>query len=302
MIFYYDLRKVPLFHSAFETSGVHQQNQFRSVLAFYVINSRWIKRLPSSLFYQRPEFRDGDSTIIAFDSYSSPRFLRWLCRKEPGKRIILWCWNMIPDIKWLGRIPPQIEVWSYSLTDCRRYGLRYNTQFFFDSLAPEAEFCRRQSLSFPPKVLFIGREKGRADALGELAAELESAGAKVDLQISVSPAGRYGAVKEAFTPYEGVIEQVKDADVLLDYAVNPYSGLSLRSMEALFFGKKLITNNREILNADFYHPANIYVLGYDTRSLEEFFLGSTVPVSSEIRDRYLLSNWLKRFDEGGGLL
>ncbi len=90
---------------------------------------------------------------------------------------------------------------------------------------------------------------------------------------------------------------MKEADILLDYYIYPAAGLSLRAMEALFFGKKLISNNLEILESDFYNPANIYVLDHDARSLREFVDCPLEPVDPAIRDRYLLSNWLKRFDE-----
>ena len=97
-------------------------------------------------------------------------------------------------------------------------------------------------------------------------------------------------------PYKQVIERVKDADVLLDYTIKPSTGLSLRCMESLFFGKKLITNNKTILKADFYNPLNIYVLGEDERDLRQFLNDSAAVVDDGIRDRYLLSNWMKRFD------
>ena len=93
---------------------------------------------------------------------------------------------------------------------------------------------------------------------------------------------------------------MKGADILLDYYNDPDAGLSLRPMEALFFGKKLITNNRTILDMDFYRPDNVYVLDQDPRSFEEFFACEYKPVPAGVRDRYLLSNWLKRFDRPGG--
>ena len=36
------------------------------------------------------------------------------------------------------------------------------------------------------------------------------------------------------------------------------NGLTLRSLESIFFGKKLITDNRDIVNYDFYKKENIY--------------------------------------------
>ncbi|MBO5635079.1 MAG: hypothetical protein J5907_06645 [Bacteroidales bacterium] len=144
---------------------------------------------------------------------------------------------------------------------------------------------------------FFWRDKGRFDILINLKKSLEREGVEVKLEILKPFAGRAGFYREKLIPYRKVIDYVKEADILLDYYIYPETGLSLRAMEALFFGKKLITNNLEILESDFYNPANIYVLDRDTRSLREFIDCPLEPVNPEIRDRYLLSNWLKRFDE-----
>nr|MCR4860735.1 hypothetical protein [Bacteroidales bacterium] len=123
------------------------------------------------------------------------------------------------------------------------------------------------------------------------------AGVEVNMQIRPTQTGKLRVLKESLLPYRAVIDMVKDADILLDIYTDPEAGLSLRPMEAMFFGKKLITNNLGILSADFYSPANIYVLGHDGRSLREFVACPSVLVPPAVRDRYLLSNWLKRFDE-----
>ena len=300
MIIYFDLRRTPLFHSMFERSGVIHQNHFKSVPAMYALLLPLVRRLPDGAFYSRPRFTPDDNQIIIFDSLTSVRHLRWLREEYPDKQIILWCWNRVPSAEWLRRIPPGISVWSFSRADCQAYGLRYNTQFFFDCLADGAAACRRSSLpSDPPTALFVGRDKSRADVLGSLGSQLKAAGVRVDLRIIPPARGVFRHMIEKLIPYDAVIELVKNADVLLDYANGGSSGLSLRCMEALFYQKKLITNNAEILEADFYDPMNIYVLGRDQRSFDEFLKAPYAPVPSGIRDRYLLSNWLRRFDSEG---
>jgi hypothetical protein len=299
MIVYFDMRRAPLFKDMFKRSGVCQINQFRNYFAFFSLRSRVLRRLPSILLFPRPRFARGDDKIIAFDSYTSIRHLRWYRKLAPDKRIIFWCWNIINDADRLQYFPEGIEIWSFSLNDCRRYHLRHNTQFFFDCLADDAERCRQQPVSYPRKALFIGRDKGRVKALEELRTQVEAAGVQVEMQIAPPLKGQREMPFEKLLPYAKTIERVKEADVLLDLATNPDTGLSLRCMESLFFGKKLITNNTEVLEADFYDPANIYVLGHDSRTFEEFFSCERVLIDPQIRDYYLLSNWLKRFDEGG---
>ena len=319
MIYYFDLRKPPIFSDMFRKSGVVRKNHYRSMTAMRAMVHRHIARAPSAFFYSKPRFRKGDDKIIVFDSYTDGRFLRWLCRRYPDKRIIFWFWNRISGPDRLKKIPPQVEIWSFSRADCRRYSLKYNTQFFFDCLAPlakeyrgrtlpaetdsshisPAEACGSREPSRPPRAFFLGRDKGRSEVLQKLSDELREAGAEVELRIHPDLKGEHRGPREKLLPYEKTVELLKDADILLDYANDPDTGLSMRCMEALFFNKKLITNNREILEADFYDPANVYVLEEDGRTLKEF-LGTPVrPADPEIRDRYLLSRWIGRFDTEG---
>ncbi|MBO6249556.1 MAG: hypothetical protein J6N54_12155 [Bacteroidales bacterium] len=221
-------------------------------------------------------------------------------KNHPEKRLILWYWNESSSSGFKRVLPEWLEQWSFSESDCEKYGFRHNTQFFFDCFAEDAAECRsvkRDNAS--PKVLFIGRDKGRGKIIVEIADTLRNAGAEVTLEIAPKISGPFKTYREKLLkllPYRQVIDRVKESDVLLDYTLNPSTGLSLRCMESLFFGKKLITNNRTVLKADFYSPSNIYVLGEDTRELRQFLKDPITEVDDGIRDRYLLSNWLKRFD------
>lgn len=298
MIYYFDLHRTRVFGRMFKDSGVVQRNPIRNVLSVYLLRRFSIMRkLPSILFYPKPILKGENDKIIVFDTYASSRLITWLSETQREKRIILWYWNSLNNRALKSSIPPRVETWSFSKSDCAEFGLKYNTQFFFDCLAQEAAECRRKGLSERPKAFFLGRDKGRSGILVNLKKALEREGVEVKLEILKPFAGRASFYWEKLLPYRKVIDYVKESDILLDYYIYPETGLSLRAMEALFFGKKLITNNLEILESDFYNPANIYVLDRDARSLREFIDCPLEPVDPAIRDRYLLSNWLKRFDD-----
>ncbi len=296
MIYYFDLHKTKVFGPMFRDSGVIQKNPFRNVLSVYATRSCDIPQWASFFFYPWPVFKEDDDKIIVFDSYARPSFINWLSEAHNDKRIILWYWNSVKTSGLKSQINPNVEIWSFSKSDCAKYGFSYNTQFFFDCLAQEAAGSRERGFSKHPKAFFLGRDKGRSGSLETLKESLEIEGVEVDLRIHKPFIGRAGFYRETLLPYRKVIDLVKEYDILLDYSFIPETGLSLRAMEALFFGKKLITNNLEILDSDFYNPANIYVLDCDKRSFREFIDCPLEPVDPEIRDRYLLSNWLKRFD------
>ena len=64
---------------------------------------------------------------------------------------------------------------------------------------------------------------------------------------------------------------LSQSNCILDYNQEGQVGLTLRPMEALFLEKKLITNNKDIKNYDFYNPSNIFILGENNiEDIKEF--------------------------------
>ena len=74
-------------------------------------------------------------------------------------------------------------------------------------------------------------------------------------------------------------------------------GLTLRTLEALFFKKKLITNNRDIVNLQFYNANNIFVLGIDKLENLKIFMDKPYEnIEQKVIDYYDFNEWLKRFE------
>ena len=294
MIIYDDLRPVPLFKPYFEASGIRHMNHFRSVLAEVINKQRVRKYIPDSYIYSNPVCTDD--VIIVFDTHTTYKYLNWLCEMCPNKRIILWFWNPALRYNSFARANERVEKWSYSKRDAQEWGMHYNSQFFFDCFAEEATATIGTKPNQPPRALFIGREKGRTEKLERLKSEIEEAGMLADIRLIPLPKGKHmRSYREKLIPYREIIDAVKTSDVLIDYYADPAAGLSLRAMEALFFEKKLITNRSLMRDEDFYDSHNIYILGEENRSLKEFIKEPYSPPNPIVRNRYLLSNWLKRF-------
>lgn len=96
--------------------------------------------------------------------------------------------------------------------------------------------------------------------------------------------------------YKKYLQIISDGRAVLDIDVWKERGSSLRAMEALFFDKKYITNNKNIKEEKFYTPDNIFILGEDNlERLHDFIFSEVSPVSEEIKEYYLISSWIKRF-------
>ncbi|MFC3903423.1 hypothetical protein SAMN05421749_102208 [Acinetobacter marinus] len=90
------------------------------------------------------------------------------------------------------------------------------------------------------------------------------------------------------------IDRINQSDILVD-VVNPiHHGLSFRTFEALYYQKKLITNNSTVKDYDFYHPNNILIWdGEDLSMLGEFLRLPYHHIDDSIRDKYSFKNWIK---------
>ena len=294
MIVYHDNGGRPLLRDCFIASGADFIPLYRNYpLRFLYRKLR--THVPKKMVFNIPSPEPGDDKIIVFDTLVTPPYLYWLCEHYPDRRIILWYWDPADDNRMFDLFPRRVELWSYSPEDCKKYGFRYNTPFYFDSVAQEAEKNAKRPASSNPVVFFLGREKGRRQELIRLKNQMENAGA--DVQIHVMQDGsRESRKDEPVIPYCRVIENIARCDILLDYTLNPREGLSLRPMEALFWGKKLITNNESIMDYDFFRKESIYVLGRDERSLKDFFETAYAEPDRKIKEHYLFTQWLSRFD------
>ena len=95
-------------------------------------------------------------------------------------------------------------------------------------------------------------------------------------------------------PFDEHLERIKSYRTILDFCISSHRGYSFRVFEALKYQKKLITNNTEIRNADFYHPQNIYILDQGLEGITDFLKTPYVALSKKIVSKYGFSNWIER--------
>ena len=97
--------------------------------------------------------------------------------------------------------------------------------------------------------------------------------------------------------YEEIINAIRETRAILDLNREDQTGLTLRPLEALFFKRKLVTNNAHIKSYKVYNPENVFVVSdNDFTGLEDFLKRPYVPAGNEeeIFRRYTFSDWLGR--------
>jgi len=290
MILYFDNGKNP-FTRFFSACGERIVMPYNRRLKIKII--RKLEKFPllwRFLYNKKSIVPEPGETMIVFDSNISGAFLQWLRNSFPDNRIIFWYWNPVRTTIKPEQIPSGIEKWSYSPEDCEKYGMKYNTTFFFDTLLPSEKYIHVTG----KKVLFVGRDKGRLSELLNWKNTLEREGLQCDFYIIGSHVSPEYSIKTELS-YDEVVRLVQKSDYIIDYYTDPLAGLSLRPLEAMFFEKKLITNNVTIRNYDFYSDHNIFICQDGFDGIRDFIAKPYQSVNKKIRERYLFSFWRSSF-------
>jgi hypothetical protein len=232
------------------------------------------------------------STIIIHASKLSPPIVAYIRKNSPTIRIIVWYWN--PVLKCV--LPHRYagndcEIWSFDEADCTKYSMHHNNQYYFKKLKGFNNSERYD-------LVFVGSDKGRAEDIFSLSQRFATLGLKCYFHVVPSaPSKKAKPTFQARISYRNILDLISQSKAILDYVSQGQHGLTLRPLEALFFKKKLITNDKSIISRDFYNKKNVFVLGCDNLSyLQEFINSPYIETEEYLVEKYSFEQWIKRFN------
>lgn len=247
------------------------------------------------MFYNKKLIDKCHENYLVYDACASVGFLSWLHELHPASRIILFYDNPVSNsdvlIEKLDRL--KCEVWSFDFDDSTKYGMKYNSEFYFEEL-------KIQNKEPQYDVMFLGKDKGRYNKLLNIETQLEKKG--ISMYLHIVPDKKSETLKkERYKPgvsYNELRTIVSESNVLLDVLQEDQVGLTLRNMEAIFNNKKLITDNQKIKEYNFYSKENVFILGEDSwDTIQEFVRTPCIGYPKEVVEYYMFDNWIRRFDE-----
>ncbi|KDN12386.1 hypothetical protein SALWKB12_1474 [Snodgrassella communis] len=228
-----------------------------------------------------------------------------LLKKHTKTKFIGYQWNgikrfpkTIPTIGLFDRFfvfdPMDLNNPEYS-----QYQLNGISNFYFDKHLPQA-IPHSNSIAY-----FVGLHvDSRITTIEACANALIQNGVNLNFNIKFRPSEAYkttlyscrqiNAIPENIT-FEDNLQHINMADILIDI-INPvHNGLSFRIFEALYYKKKLITNNTQIKNYDFYHPDNILIWNKteDLQQITDFLAKPLVSINPDIIQKYSFGNWIR---------
>jgi len=247
-----------------------------SALPPFMLLGKKLRKILSSLNY-------GDSVLLC--DYANVNLLLTIKQiLHPSVKVCLWFWNPI-----LNKYASQqgiccaknlsYEIYTFNPTDALEYEIKLLNQFFPMHLPKDEN-------QIETDFYFQGFDKGRKNILLDLSQRLKPYKVCINIIDRVSDA----------IAYPEYIHNVKTTRCLIDIVQNGQKGITLRPLEALALDKKLLTNNPEIKNYDFYRKENILILGEDDiDSVDEFLSTPLAAIDNEIKMKYDTSAWIKNF-------
>jgi len=236
-------------------------------------------------------------TIIVFDVLITQDFLKWLIKMYPDCRILFIYGNLVG---YASHIHPKdiprdsVELWSFDKGDC----IKYDMQNFYGGVYFQSMFVEKEEPKYD--VLFIGKDKGRAEYLLWLENELNKQGLRTYFHI-VADRKHKRFLKlyyKDMIKYNEIRELLSKSKAVLNIVVGDQTGITIRNMEAMFNGIKLITNNKAIEDCNFYSSSNVFVLEEDNvAEIAEFLSKPMESIRKDILDEYLFEAWLRRLLE-----
>lgn len=245
----------------------------------------------------KEDFLRQFKTIILFDCHEQNDLSVYIEKiVDPDIRLILFYWNpaILYNNVFIRKISQRWEKWSFDWADCKQYGFKYSGQLVFDKSIPEVE-----TNDYDSDIFFIGIDKGRFKYLMPLEENLKRAGVNVQFRFVDNRKAIRNNRYSVSCSYADMIKYASKTKCMLEFNQKNQYGLTMRAIEAIIMGKKLITNNKDITKYDFYDPSRIFVLDrfYSndvSASIKQFIESDINPYSKKIKDRYCFESWLNR--------
>lgn len=250
---------------------LNKRGRFYNLVPFFL--GKWVEELNNA------------EHIIVFDSAYTTDVGKYIKHHAPKCKLILYFYNPILAKYQKSYLSDKYidEIWSFDRFNAEEYGLKFNSTFYSFKVLKTIHKKKKEH-----DVVYIGRDKSRDAVLIEIEEALKRSKCSYWFHV---------VKKESdYLNYNEYLSFVLSSKCILDITQRGQSGLTMRSMESLFFEKKLITNNMDIANYDFYNPNNVFIIGIDDyTNLHSFLCTPYNQVRKDIISKYDVMEWAKRF-------
>lgn len=237
----------------------------------------------------------SDCKCIVITDYAYFRNIKKIIEKRnPKCKVLFYYMNRIDKLKHqylsIDKIKCEFgsdNIYTYDNNDALKYNIYHRELMYkpFDINLSNNEYVS--------DFIYIGRNKSRGNEIFALYEQLKF---KYICNFKILDYdGEIGTKK--FIDYEDYIMELYGSKIIVDFDPDFHESINLRVLEALFYDKKLITNNISIKNLNIYEmiKENIMIIDFnnvDMRELELFIQKKITNISYAKKKKYEFENWL----------
>ena len=226
---------------------------------------------------------DVDNVILMDNAFNS-KISKYIKKKKHNIKITMYYWNVVNERNKFILEDKNIDsFWTFDEFDSKKYNMKFSPQFYYPY-----PFNDHSDIKYD--VCFLGAAKDREQIILDIENTLKNSGLRTNIIISHSGSN--------FISYHNYLTMIFESKSVLDVVGDNQIGITLRCLESIFYKKKLITNNKNIINYDFYEKNNVFIIGKDdVNDLKTFLETKYIDISEKIKNKYSYEQWRKNMDE-----
>lgn len=271
--------------------SVYAKNIYQTVVRNYYANE--FSKLPS----------DIDVIFIIKGSTLSMKEFEVLKSKYPLAKKIMYQWDSVKNYEHAIEIANFCDFnYTFDPDDARLYGWKYRALFFNPSCYKKVKernidlafICSLHSQRLRVfKQLLTFAKKNHLVLFDYLFSNKWSFYRQKYLCRNAAFDVNSKLLKFTPLPMAATIDVYNHSKALVDFKFSNQVGLTMRTIESLGHKCKLVTNNKRVVEEDFYNPHNIFVYDEDDFEIPISFLVSEYePLPSDIYYKYSIEGWL----------
>ena len=241
---------------------------------------------------------DYDIVLVIVGRWLSSDFLIKVRRKNLKARFVLYLWDDVARVQNFNEVKEQYDkIFSFDTYDCEKYGFEFLPLFYRDECTISTNFKEFD---------IYGSYWVHSDRMNVISQIIKkypmyrcnfylytSYYEYLKSRIKSTPMSKF--MHPVTLNFADNLNNMCKSKSLLDIQHPTQRGLTIRTIEAIGCGVKLITTNSEVKKYDFYTQDNIWII--DRNNIEipnSFFESPYKPLPNVVYEKYSLKSWCKQ--------
>lgn len=256
-------------------------------------------KAPNWVLNDRARLIESDRVVITDSAFEQSLYQRAIFEKGRSN-VYVYIMNPLDrikenKIKTIFNNVGKDKIYTFSKSEAEIYNIKYIHTPYSNSFASSVS-------SKTPKydLIFLGKDKGRMQYIKNIYDYLSNKGYRLKFMVLTKKKEDLSITINKRISYQDYISLVSESKAILEITQENQKGCTLRFLEAIYFGKKLITTNTSALDDEYFDSRFMSVLSSSQNEEDLMELVNRIDsptVTNITRPKELdCPHWLKYFE------